>query len=71
MASPECKALGKSIRKIRLERGWSQQMLADHSGLTRESISAIENGRFDPVFTTLLRIAAALDMNAQELLRGF
>lgn len=46
-------------------------MLADHSGLTRESISAIENGRFDPVFTTILRIASALDMKAQELLRGF
>jgi transcriptional regulator with XRE-family HTH domain len=71
MASPECKTLGKAIRKLRLERGWSQQMLADHSGLTRESISAIENGRFDPVFTTLLRIATALDMKAQELLHGF
>jgi len=46
-------------------------MLADHSGLTRESISAIENGRFDPVFTTILRIAAALDLKLEELLKGF
>jgi len=71
MASPECKTLGKAIRKFRLERRWSQQMLADHSGLTRESISAIENGRFDPVFTTLLRISAALDIKAQDLMQGF
>jgi transcriptional regulator with XRE-family HTH domain len=71
MASHECKALGKAIRRLRIARGWSQQMLADHSGLTRESISAIENGRFDPVFTTLLRIAAALDLKAHELLKGF
>ena len=71
MASKECKTLGRVIRKFRLERGWGQQMLADPSGLTRESISAIENGRFDPVFTTILRIAAALDLKMGELLKGF
>jgi transcriptional regulator with XRE-family HTH domain len=71
MASHECKTLGKAIRRLRLERGWSQQMLADHSGLTRESISAIENGRFDPVFTTLMRIATALGMALKDLLQGF
>lgn len=71
MASTECKALGRAIRRLRTKRGWTQQMLADHAELTRESVSAIENGRFDPVFSTLLRISEALDLKLEELFKGF
>jgi len=71
MASKECKALGRAIRRFRTKCGWTQQMLADHAELTRESISAIENGRFDPTFSTLCRIAQAFDLGLEELLKGF
>ena len=46
-------------------------MLADHSGLTRESVSNLETGRYDPVFSTLLQVAQALDIKIQEMLKGF
>lgn len=70
MASAECKALGRRIRTLRTGRGWTQQILADHAELTRESVSAIENGRFDPTYGTLKRMARALDLNLEEMLRG-
>ncbi len=71
MAAKECKTLGERIRKLRSSRRWTQQILADHAELTRESVSAIENGRFDPTFTTLQRIAHALDLGMDEMLKGF
>lgn len=33
----------ETIRRLRTERGWSQQRLADEAGLSRQTISAIEN----------------------------
>jgi putative transcriptional regulator len=71
MARGDCVALGRRIRTLRISRHWTQQLLADHSELSRESISAIENGRFDPTFTTLRRIARALDLALPEMLKGF
>lgn len=71
MATGDCKALGRRIRALRTAKGWTQQLLADHAELTRESISAIENGRFDPTFSTLARIARALSLTLEELFRGF
>jgi len=49
----------------------TQAILADHAELSRESISAIENGRFDPTFSTLLRISKALDLKMEQLLKSF
>src|SRR5205814_6188705 len=40
-AVPECRML---IQKLRLKRGWSQQQLADASGLSVRTIQRIENG---------------------------
>ena len=71
MASGDGKALGRRIRALRIDRGWTQQILADHAELTRESISAIENGRFDPTFSTLKRLAQALDLKLEEVFKGF
>jgi DNA-binding XRE family transcriptional regulator len=70
MATEDCKALGRKIRALRTKAGWTQQILADHAELTRESISAIENGRFDPTFSTLKRIAQALDLKMADLFHG-
>ena len=56
---------------MRIAKGFTQQILADHAELTRESVSAIENGRFDPVFSTLIRIARALGVKLSEMLKDF
>lgn len=71
MATEDGKALGRRIRALRLSRGRTQQILADQAELTRESVSAIENGRFDPTFSTLSRLARALDLKLEELFKGF
>lgn len=37
-----------SLRAIRAERGWSQADLAEQLGVSRQTVNAIENGRYDP-----------------------
>ena len=45
------------IRVLRAEQGWSQAELADRVRVSRNSINAIENGRFDPSLPLAFRIA--------------
>lgn len=68
MANDICFQVGQKVRTVRLARGWTQQILADHSELTREHISAMENGRTEPGLLALYRIARALEVNIRELL---
>ena len=37
-----------NIRQLRAERGWSQATMAEKLGVSRQSINAIETGRYDP-----------------------
>jgi putative transcriptional regulator len=37
-----------SVRELRAERGWSQAILADQLKVSRQTINAIETGRYDP-----------------------
>jgi transcriptional regulator with XRE-family HTH domain len=46
-------------------------MLADHSELTREHLSELENGHKEIGIRALERIAQALDLKLQDLLEGF
>lgn len=36
------------LKVLRAERNWSQQDLADRLGVSRQSVNAIEKGRYDP-----------------------
>jgi putative transcriptional regulator len=45
------------VRDLRAERGWSQQELAERLEVSRQSVNAIENGRFDPSLPLAFRIA--------------
>lgn len=58
-----------NIRAERLARGWTQQQLAERVGIARQSIIAIEKGRFDPTLETALRLAAAFERSVDELFR--
>ena len=46
------------LRDLRGERGWSQQDLAERLGVSRQSVNAIETGRYDPSLPLAFRIAA-------------
>ena len=47
------------VRELRLERGWTQQDLADAVGVSRQSINAIECDRYEPSLDLALTIARA------------
>lgn len=63
--------IGRRIRVLRTERGWTQAMLADHSELTREHLSELENGHKEIGIRTLEKITLALELSLPEFFQGF
>jgi putative transcriptional regulator len=46
------------LRVLRAERGWSQSELAERLDVSRQSVNAIETGRYDPSLPLAFKIAA-------------
>ncbi len=63
--------IGRRIRILRTERGWTQAMLADHAELTREHLSELENGHKEIGIRALEKIARALDVSLPQFFEGF
>jgi transcriptional regulator with XRE-family HTH domain len=61
---------GRNLCLARRRRGFSQEKLAAHTGLGRDTIYKIEMGQRSPRLDTLLTLADALRVDAAELLRG-
>lgn len=59
--------IGKLIKKARIQKGWSQKDLAEHSGLKQPHISLIEKGKENLTIGTLAKIAKVLDIDKIEL----
>lgn len=55
------------IRTLRQELGLSQQELADRCKVTRQTINAIENCKYDPTLTLAFRLALELGVSVDEL----
>ncbi len=49
------------LRDLRAERGWSQADLAAKLGVSRQSVNAIETGRFDPSLPLAFKLAKLFD----------
>lgn len=60
--------LGLNVRRIRAEKGWSQEDLAFESGLHRTYISGIERGIRNPTIVILAKLAETLGVEPGELL---
>ena len=45
------------LKVLRAERNWSQQDLAERLGVSRQSVNAIETGKYDPSLPLAFRIA--------------
>ena len=56
----------ESVRRIRREKGLSQQELADLAGVGQDSISAIETGKHEPHPRTLRKLAKALEIEVRS-----
>jgi len=65
--SPEHAALGEAIRRLRLEAGLSQEQLAERVGTDLTQVGGIERGVRNPSYTTLLRLAIALETTVGDL----
>jgi transcriptional regulator with XRE-family HTH domain len=61
--------LGRVIRRLRTDRGISQEGLASISGIDRTFMGAIERGEANPSFDVLLRISSGLTVRLSELVR--
>ena len=64
------KAVGRRIRELRKEEGWSQERLADEADVHRTYMWGIEQGRRNPSLRHLLLIADALDVPLTALFDG-
>jgi transcriptional regulator with XRE-family HTH domain len=60
-------ALGKALRRLRLERDMLLKSMADNMGVTSSYLSAIETGKKQPPSDFLSRIAKAANLNQTEL----
>lgn len=55
------------LKQLRAERGWSQVDLAEKLRVSRQTVNAIENGRYDPSLPLAFDIAILFDMPIETL----
>lgn len=55
------------LRVLRAERGWSQADLAERLDVARQSVNAIETGKFDPSLPLAFRIARLFNLKVEEI----
>ncbi len=70
--SPEAinENLGKRVKKLRADRGWSLEELANASGVSRSMLSEVELEKAKPTLTVTFRIARAFGLTLQELIES-
>jgi transcriptional regulator with XRE-family HTH domain len=61
-------ALGQAVKHRREELGLTQEQLDNNTDLHQRWISNVENGKRNPSYGSLRRLAAGLDLSASELL---
>lgn len=62
--------LGQEIQRRRAEKGWSQEYLAEMTGLHRTYISQLERGLKSPSVRVLSHITRAFEVTMSEFLKG-
>lgn len=64
------KVIGNRIRALRKDRGWTQDVFGDKSGLNRAHVGEIERGESNVTIQTLKLIADTLKVKIEDLVRG-
>lgn len=57
------------LRALRKERGWSQEALADRLSVSRQTIYAIEVGKYDPSLSLAFDIADLFGLRIEEVFK--
>ena len=55
------------LKVLRAERDWSQSDLAERLEVSRQSVNAIETGKYDPSLPLAFRIAALFDLPIEAI----
>ncbi len=63
-------AMENDVRELRTERGLSQQQLAGALAVSRQTINAIETGRYTPSLPLAIALARYFERNVEELFHG-
>ncbi len=66
-AQEQARLVGLRIKALREQRGLTSKELASRAGISPQSLSRIENGHHDVVYTTLQRILAAMGASLKDL----
>ncbi|GAA5232063.1 helix-turn-helix transcriptional regulator [Verticiella sediminum] len=56
-----------SLKALRAERGWSQADLAERLGVSRQTVNAIETGRYDPSLPLAFVIARVMGLSIEAI----
>jgi len=63
-------SLGKTIKRLRLEKGWTQEDVARMLGVTSKAVSFYELDKRKPSSESLIRIAEVFGVTLDELVKG-
>ena len=55
------------LKVLRATRDWNQQNLAEALGVSRQSVNAIETGKYDPSLPLAFRIADVFELRIEEI----
>ena len=64
------KLVGRNVKRIRQEKGLTQEQLAELSGFSQQYISGLEQSRRNPTIVSLYELATALGVSHMELVRS-
>jgi len=56
-----------NLKTLRAEKGWSQAVLGNHLDISRQSVNAIETGRYDPSLPLAFKIARLFDLTIEDI----
>ena len=55
------------VRELREQLGWSQAALAERLGVSRQTVNAIESGKYDPSLPLAFRLARLFEKNIESI----
>ena len=59
--------MNNRLKVLRAERDWSQAFLADQLGVSRQTVNALETGRYDPSLPLAFKIARLFQMPIESI----
>lgn len=56
-----------NLKSLRANKGWSQAALGDQLDISRQSVNAIETGRYDPSLPLAFKIARLFELTIEDI----